>query len=71
MPTIASAPLHRALELCDFTIADPKDRSRLKELCRVRECLVDYFCGTNEYGSSDELWRKYFFAFTYAARRNR
>lgn len=57
----------RALELLDLTLADPKNRKRLKEPCRVRELLVDYFAYDNEYGSTDELWQKYFFAFNYAA----
>jgi hypothetical protein len=58
----------RALELLDFTIADPKNIGRLKELTRLRECLVDYFMFNNIYGSSDEKWEKYFYAFAYAAR---
>jgi hypothetical protein len=57
----------RALELLDLTIADEKHRSRLKELTRLRETLADYFWFDNLYGSSDELWRRYFHAFTYAA----
>jgi hypothetical protein len=58
----------RALELVDFTVADNRDKSgRLKELCRLREVLVDYFFGENEYKSSDELWQKYFRAFTWQA----
>ena len=58
----------RVLELLDLTIADPKNRgSILKELTRVREVLVDYFVFDNEYGSSDDLWQQYFFAFNYAA----
>ena len=57
----------RALELLDLTIADEKHRLRLKELTRLREALADYFQFNNCYGSSDELWRKYFHAFTYAA----
>jgi hypothetical protein len=58
----------RALELLDLTIADPKNRDRLRELTRVREALVDYFMFENEYGSSDALWQHYFYAFNYAAR---
>jgi hypothetical protein len=58
----------RALELMDLTIQDPKNRYRLKEICRCRELLVDYFVYDNIYGSSDELWEKYFYAFAYAAR---
>jgi len=36
-------------------------------LTRLREVLADYFWFDNRYGSSDELWRRYFHAFTYAA----
>ncbi len=61
----------RALELLDFTIADIKNRKRLRELCRLREVLADYFFGDNIYKSSDELWRKYFFPFTFAARKQK
>jgi len=58
----------RALELMDFTIADTKkDGGKLKELCRTREGLVDYFFGENEYKSSDEIWQKYFRAFGWLA----
>lgn len=60
--------LERCLELIDLTAADPKNRYRLKEILRSREALVDYFIGRNEYGSSDELWRNYFYGFNYAAR---
>jgi hypothetical protein len=62
---------HRALELLDFTRADPKNAARLRELCRVREALVDFFQYANEYGSTDTSWRRYFGAFTFAARRAR
>ena len=60
----------RALELVDFTLGDPENNRGgwLKELCRLREILVDYFFGDNKYGSSDKLWHKYFFAFSWAAR---
>jgi len=56
----------RALELLDLTVADPKNRRRLKEILRTREALVDYFVYDNQYGSTDELWKKYFFNFNYA-----
>ena len=39
----------RALELIDFTIADPRLRFRLKEIVRMREVLCDYLYGPNEY----------------------
>lgn len=60
----------RALELLDLTIADHKNKTRLKELARLREVLVDYFVFDNQYSSSDKLWRRYFYPFNYAARRN-
>ncbi len=56
---------YRALELLQFTIADPKNKKRLKELCRAKEVLVDYFVYDNEYSSTDEAWQKYFFNFNY------
>jgi hypothetical protein len=63
--------VERALELLDLTIADARNRGRLRELTRVREVLVDYFYADNRYGSSDALWRGYFDAFARAARSGR
>lgn len=60
--------IDRALELLDLTAASYKQYSRLKEILRTRECLVDYFYGENEFGSSEELWRKYFDAFARVSR---
>lgn len=57
----------RALELLDLTIADPKNKKRLREILRARECLIDYFMYNNEYGSTDEFWQQYFYDFGYAA----
>ncbi|OGI16524.1 MAG: hypothetical protein A3J63_02280 [Candidatus Moranbacteria bacterium RIFCSPHIGHO2_02_FULL_40_12b] len=61
----------RALELLDLSLSDKKNIKRLREIARVREAIVDYFAGANEYASSDESWRKYFYAFNYAARLGR
>jgi len=61
--------IERALELLDLTIADAKNRGRLREPLRVREALADYFYADNLYGSSDALWHNYFYSFAYAARR--
>src|SRR3990167_7726839 len=63
----------RALELIDLTLQDPRNRMypRLKEVARVREALADYFVGENQYGSKDELWQKYFYAFSLAAQMAR
>lgn len=55
--------LDRALELLGLTIADPKNRYRLKEITRLREALLDYFLGPNDFGSSPASWHTYFHAF--------
>ena len=60
----------RALELIDLTLGSLKEFPRLKELARVRESLVDYFFGTNEFISTESSLRKYFSCFTLAARKN-
>jgi hypothetical protein len=57
----------RALELLYLTISDPKNQKRLKEILRIKECLIDHYCFNNEYGNNDETWQKYFNDFTYAA----
>ncbi len=62
--------VNRALELLDLTVGSLNGYSRLKECLRVRESLVDYFYGENIFSSSEILWRKYFDAFAYAARKN-
>jgi hypothetical protein len=62
----------RGLELLSLTIDDPKNKNhRLKELCRLKETLGDYFMGDNQYKSSDESWNKYFYQYNYAARRSK
>ena len=61
----------RALELTDLTLGNTSGLARLKELARLREILVDYFWGNNQYQSTEESWRKYFRHFNFAARRDR
>ena len=61
----------RALELLDLTIADTRNRARLKELLRVRECLADHFFFDNSYQSTPESWQRYFGAFLVVARGKR
>jgi hypothetical protein len=60
--------LKRGLELLELTIADPRHRHRLKELTRTREALLDYFLGDNQFRSTEQSWKKYFYGFAYAAR---
>ena len=61
----------RALELLDLTIADDKNRKRLKELLRVREVLADCFVFDNVYQSTPESWQRYFHCFLFAVRGKR
>lgn len=59
--------LNRALELLDLTLALRLEYSKLKELARLREILIDNFYEDNMYESTDESLKKYFYAFAYAA----
>ena len=61
----------RALELLDLTLADRKNRGHLREVARVREALVDYLAGVNEFSSTAEAWNKYFLHFAVAVRKAR
>jgi hypothetical protein len=69
-PDYSRKAYDRALELIDLTLDSIRGFPRLKEIARMRELLVDYFSGTNEYQSTDSSWRNYFSPFTFAARRN-
>ena len=72
-PEIAERAMARALELIDLTLDDPRQRSsvgRLRELCRVREVLLDFLVGPNQYGSTEATLQRYFDAFAVAARRS-
>ena len=62
--------LERSFELIDLTLDSVKGFARLKELARLREVIVDYFLGTNQFVSTEGSLRKYFSNFTYAVRRN-
>lgn len=57
----------RVLELIDLTVADPKNKKRLREILRTREALVDHFVYDNVYQTTQESWQNYFFQFNYAA----
>jgi hypothetical protein len=71
-PELARSALHRALELIDLTLDDPRHRQsprRLREIARARELVVDFFDGRNAYGSTAAALQKYFDAYALAARR--
>lgn len=61
----------RSLELIDITLENTKGFARLKELSRVREAIVDFFAGSNQFGSSEASWKRYFLHFAYAARKDK
>lgn len=61
----------RGIELLDLSLEGAQSFSRLRELARVREALVDYFFGSNEFASTEVQWRKYFDYFAYAVRKDR
>jgi hypothetical protein len=58
----------RALELLEITVADDKNKKRLKELARLKEFLSDYFAFGNSYHSTRKNWHDYFFGFNYMSR---
>lgn len=60
----------RALELIDLTLENISDPGHFKEITRMRETIVDYFFGVNQFLSTESSFRKYFLSFTYAARKN-
>jgi hypothetical protein len=62
-PDTARAAFHRALDLFDLTLDDPRHRqspARLREIARAREVVVDLFDGPNQYGSTFESLQRYF-----------
>jgi hypothetical protein len=72
-PEYAFKSAERALELMDLSLESVEPSagfSRFKELARTREALVDFFFGSNLFGSTHESWKKYFLHFAYAARKN-
>ena len=60
----------RVLELLDLSLCSANISSHIKEFARLREAIVDYFYGLNQFSSSETLWRKYFDHFNYALRKN-
>jgi hypothetical protein len=69
---LSRGALERALELLDLTLDDPRHRqspARLRELARVREVVVDFFDGPNQYRSSAAGLQKYFDDYALAVSR--
>lgn len=68
-PDYSQQAFFRGLELLSFTIDDKKNKSKLKELLRLKEILGDYFMGENEYQSDNKFFENYFYNFNYLARK--
>ncbi len=69
-PQVAQGAIERVLELLDLTLADPRHRNsvtRLREIARAREVLVDFLVGSNEYRSTGDSLQRYFDAYAVAA----
>ena len=61
----------RALELISLTLDNITVKSHIREITRLREIILDYFYGTNEFSSSEILWESYFNHFNYVARKGK
>jgi len=70
-PQACEKAFHRALELLDLTIGDPRWKGRRRELTRVREFLCDAMLGGSLYGSDVAALDRYFYHFAVAARAGR
>ncbi len=69
-PDFSQKAATRALELIDISFDSIELLPQLKEFARLREIIVDYFYGSNQFSSSEVLFRKYFDHFNYAVRKN-
>lgn len=66
--TDSKKSFYRALELFNFTLSDPKNRQRLKEVSRAKELFSSWYLGNSPYRQSAEEWERYFFQFNLACR---
>ena len=64
-----NASLWRLIELLDLTIDDQKNLSRLKEMCRFKEVVSDWYCQTKIYDVNPESLKNYCMDFALLVRR--
>ena len=69
-PEYCQGAVIRALELLCLTLDKLSIPSHYRELTRLKEAIIDYFYGRNEFSSTEALWRSYFDHFNYAVRKN-
>ncbi len=58
--SLCNDTIEQALTLLDLMILDPKNIKRLSEIGNIKILLIDDFKETNQYGSTDGAWHKYF-----------
>lgn len=62
---------YRTIFLLDASINDKKNLPRLKEICRLKELIVDYFLGKNIYRSTEDFFQRYFLWYNFKLNQNR
>ena len=60
--------IDRMLDLIDLTIKGEKNIYRMRELCRLREVILDYILCNNSYEVPESFFDKYFVFFGLRAR---
>lgn len=68
-PEYSQKALQRALELIYLTIDCSYPKTRLRELTRLKEVILDFFLGENVYNTNTDFLRKYFYYFNLNARK--
>lgn len=61
--------VYRALELVYLTIEAQKGKHSLKEFCRLKEVIPDYFLYDNQFNTDGKALQKYFDVFAYCRQR--
>lgn len=62
--------IERAFDLIDLTMEDKRFQKRLKEICRLRECLADHYAGTHTFETSLQGLEEYCTQFAMVVRKN-
>lgn len=70
-PDYAKKAFERALELIGLTLENITCKTHLKEVARLREVLLDFFWGSNEFNSTENSLRDYFLSFAHNSCKNR
>ena len=66
-----NSSLLRLIELIDLTIEDNKNSKRLREICRFKEVVCDWYSKTNVYDINPESLLNYTMDFALLARKQK